>query len=93
MVKQDVRWKNSKKLKSTRTEELLHRWNVSELSSNDSPVELVPDKLADHFSSITNLAWPLNMKNDIPKSTVGAGMIPQITVKNVAKVLKHYKKH
>lgn len=73
------------------SDEMPERWNVSEICPDDLPAVLA-DKLAEHFSQITNLASPLDLDHDIPQSSVGPGLIPQLTVKNVEKVLRHFKK-
>ena len=72
------------------SDEIPERWNVSDLRPDDTPLSLA-NKLAEHFSRITNLASPLK-QSDIPKSESGCGLIPQLTVKNVTDVLRHYKK-
>ena len=73
------------------SDEMPDRWNVTELCPEELPLDLA-NKLADHLSKITNLAKELNPVTDIPKSDIGHGMIPQVTVKNVQKVLLNYKK-
>lgn len=72
------------------SDEMPERWNIAELSPDVPPIELA-NNLADHFSQIANLAPPLK-ESDIPLSNTGPGMIPQLTLKNVTEVLKHYKK-
>ena len=72
------------------SDEMQERWNITELSPDDSPLELA-NKLVDHFNKITNLAKPLS-RDEIPDSNVGPGLKPQLTVKNATEVIKHYKK-
>ena len=73
------------------SDEMPDRWKITELCPDDSPT-LLSNKLAEHFSKITSLSKPLDMEKDVPLSEKGAGLIPQLTVKNVDKVLKFFKK-
>lgn len=67
------------------------RWNVTELSPNESPKDLA-NKLADHFNQVTNISKPLDLCTEVPKSSAGPEMIPQLLVNNVEKVSRNYKK-
>ena len=52
---------------------------------------LTSEKLAIHFTSITNQSGPLQ-KHAIPRSEVAAVLIPQLVERSVAERIKKYKK-
>ena len=72
------------------SDEKPERWEITELSPDETPKNLA-NKLAVHFSKITNISRPLNL-NDLPTSVTGNGMIPQLDKKNVEKALLSFKK-
>ena len=72
------------------SDDMPRRWQITELNPGQNPKELAND-LANHFSQITNEGRPL-IKEDIPRSSKGPGLIPQMQTSQVEKLLKGYKK-
>ena len=66
------------------------RWNITDLDPNQNPLDL-SNMLAKHFISVTNQATRL-VDSDLPESLVGNGLIPQMDIARVEKILKSYKK-
>ena len=66
-------------------------WSVSDLDPTKDATTLAED-LASHFTSITNIAKPLD-DTEIPSSTnVADVLIPKLLKENVAKKIRDYKK-
>ena len=71
-------------------DEQAKQWTVNELEP-DTDVEALAEKLAVHFTSITNESGPL-LQSQIPTSRVPSVLIPQLLEKDVATRIKKYKK-
>ena len=67
-------------------------WSIADLEPDKEPADLAKE-LAEHFTSITNIACPL-ANEDIPISNPGVEnvLIPQLLVENVEKKIREYKK-
>ena len=77
--------------KNLLSDDMPARWSVTELEPDQQPIDLA-NNLAEHFSKITNMSRPLDMKKDIPRSEIGPGLIPQLDRGHVEDVLKKFKK-
>ena len=71
-------------------DEQAKQWTVNELEP-DSSVEDLAEKLATHFTSITNQAQSFTF-DMIPRSDAAAILIPQLLERTVADRIKKYKK-
>ena len=80
-------WSISKFLSS---DENPRQWNITDLDPDKSAEDLSKE-LAEHFTSITNLASPLQ-GNEIPRSKNGDGLVRLVEEKQVAARLKKIKK-
>ena len=72
------------------SDDMPRRWDILELKPGQKP-ERLADDLAAHFSKITNMSPPLKAE-DIPKLDAGNGLIPQMCVAKIEKLLLSYKK-
>ena len=72
------------------SDDMPRRWHITELNPGQEPKSLAND-LAQHFSRITNTGKPLSQA-DIPRSTKGPGLIPQMQESQVEKILREFKK-
>ena len=72
------------------SDDMLNRWNITELKPNQHPKELA-NELAEHFVKITNMANKLE-QSQIPQSNTGNGLIPQLDRKGVKDHIRKFKK-